>query len=247
MNIKVGADRHDGIMVVWSLAQTFYSTVRPYLPATRRCVYNGVVMGKRYPFIEDYLPGEFSGIQPAYKQPNVAAIREHVSAEDNVVIVGAGQGVTTVVAARQAWKGSVYAYEPGSKWIELTERTVRLNAVDDRVTLIETTVGDIITSQGSDTSTAGKTNPEELPECDVLELDCEGAEIEIITGLRRLPEVIIVETHGFRGAPTEETIAAIEDRGYEVVERMPVEGGEKYASERDAYVLIASETHDGSH
>lgn len=247
MNIKVGVDRHGGIMVAWSLAQTFYSTVRPYLPATKRCVYNGVVMGKRYPFIEDYLPGEFSGIQPTYKRPNVAAIREHVSAEDTVVIVGAGQGVTTVIAARQAWKGSVYAYEPGSKWIELTERAVRLNDVDDRVKLIETAVGDVITSQGADTSATGKTDPEELPECDVLELDCEGSEIEIITGLRKLPEVIIVETHGFCGAPTEETIATLEDRDYEVVERMPVEKGERYASERDAYVLIASKTHDGSH
>lgn len=229
-------------MVAWSLAQTFYSTVRPCLPATRRCVYNGVVMGKRYPFIEDYLPGEFSGIQPAYKQPNVAAIREHVGAEDTVVIVGAGQGVTTVVAARQAWNGSVYAYEPGSKWIELTEGAVRLNAVDDRVTLIETAVGNIITSQGSDTSAAGRTDPEELPECDVLELDCEGAEIEIITGLKKLPEVIIVETHGFRGAPTEDTVTALEDRGYGVTERMAVERGEKYSHKRDAYVLIASKS-----
>lgn len=227
-------------MDAWSIAQTFYATVRPYLPATRRCVYNGVVMRKRYPFIEDYLPGEFSGIQPTYKQPNVAAIREHVSAEDTVVIVGAGQGVTTVVAARQAWRGDVYAYEPGSKWVELTEGAVRLNAVDDRVTLIETAVGDIITSQGSDTSAAGKTGPEELPECDVLELDCEGAETEIIAGLRTLPNVIIVETHGFRGAPTEETVATLEDRGYEITERMAVERGEKYAEDRDAYVLIAS-------
>lgn len=199
-------------------------------------------MRKRYPFIEDYLPGEFSGIQPAYKQPNVAAIREHVGAEDTVVIVGAGQGVTTVVAARQAWRGSVYAYEPGLKWVELTEGAVRLNAVDDRVTLIDTSVGDIITSQGSDTSAASKTDPEELPECDVIELDCEGSEIEIIAGLSTLPDVIIVETHGFRGAPTEDTVATLEDRGYEVTDRMAVERGEKYASDRDAYVLIASKT-----
>ena len=220
----------------------FYSTVRPYLPATKRCVYNGVVMDKKYPLIEDYLPGEFSGLHPTYKQPNVAAIREYVSAEDTVVIVGAGQGVTTVVAARQAWKGTVYAYEPGSKWIELTDGAIQLNAVEDRVTVVETSVGDVITSHGSDTSVAGNTDPEELPECDVMELDCEGTETEIISDLETLPDVIIVETHGFRGVPTESTVETLEDRGYEVAERMPVERGEKYANEHDAYVLIATKS-----
>jgi hypothetical protein len=229
-----------------STIQAFYSVMRPYIPGTKRCVYNGVVMDKEYPFIEDHLPGEFSGLHPTYKRPNVAAIRQYVSPSDTVVVVGAGQGVTTVVAARQAWRGTVHAYEPGSEWIELTKGTVRLNAVEDRVTLVETSVGDVVTSQGSDTSAADERDPGELPECDVMELDCEGAETEIISDLGTLPHVIVVETHGFRGAPTGATVTALEDHGYGIAERMPVERGEKYANEHDAYVLVATRS-DESH
>jgi hypothetical protein len=37
--------------------------------------------------------------------------------------------------------------------------------------------------------------PSELPPCNVLELDCEGAEVEILREMNIQPRVILVETH----------------------------------------------------
>jgi hypothetical protein len=45
-------------------------------------------------------------------------------------------------------------------------------------------------------------SPAELPECDILELDGEGAESLILRNMTIRPRVIAVETHGVYGAPT---------------------------------------------
>ena len=60
------------------------------------------------------------------------------------------------------------------------------------------------------------TDPEGLPECDLLELDCEGAEVEILTRMKIQPRTILVETHGAQGAPTALSRRVLEDRGYDV-------------------------------
>jgi hypothetical protein len=59
-------------------------------------------------------------------------------------------------------------------------------------------------------------HPSELPSCDILELDCEGAEIGILRDMTIQPRVIAVETHGFLGAPTSAARELLEARGYHV-------------------------------
>jgi hypothetical protein len=58
--------------------------------------------------------------------------------------------------------------------------------------------------------------PSELPECDVLELDCEGAEIMILRNMRLRPRVIAVETHGVNGAPSKLVTEILEQLDYAV-------------------------------
>jgi hypothetical protein len=53
----------------------------------------------------------------------------------------------------------------------------------------------------------------------VLQLDCEGAEAEILRGLTTQPSIILVETHGLFGAPTESVASLLEERGYVVSDR----------------------------
>lgn len=58
--------------------------------------------------------------------------------------------------------------------------------------------------------------PSQLPPCDLLELDCEGVEVEILRGMIIQPRVILVETHGMYGAPADLIASLLEQRGYAV-------------------------------
>jgi hypothetical protein len=61
----------------------------------------------------------------------------------------------------------------------------------------------------------------QLPSCDVLQLDCEGAEVEIPREMTIQPRVILVETHGIFGAPTNLGASVLEKRSYVVSDRGP--------------------------
>ena len=58
--------------------------------------------------------------------------------------------------------------------------------------------------------------PAEIPDCDVLEMDCEGAETSILSEMSIRPRVILVETHGCLGAPTSDVRDLLITIGYEV-------------------------------
>lgn len=66
--------------------------------------------------------------------------------------------------------------------------------------------------------------PSAIPECDVLELDCEGAELDILRTLDGDPRVIIVEIHPRVGCPAPEVEAAFAEMGYAIIERGPPGG-----------------------
>jgi hypothetical protein len=80
--------------------------------------------------------------------------------------------------------------------------------------------------------------PCQLPACDVLELDCEGAEVEILRGMIIQPRVILVETHGLFGAPTDLVASLLETRGYVVSDRgLAEQSHAEYCAKHDIRVL----------
>jgi hypothetical protein len=82
--------------------------------------------------------------------------------------------------------------------------------------------------------------PDEIPACDVLELDCEGAEVEVLTSLRITPRAILVETHGMLGAPTERVRGILTASGYEIVEEVIAETMlAEFCAANDVRVLVA--------
>jgi hypothetical protein len=84
--------------------------------------------------------------------------------------------------------------------------------------------------------------PSELPPCNVLELDCEGAEVEILRELTIQPRVILVETHGLFGAPTDLVASLLKKRGYIVSDRGLAEPREgDYCTKNDIRVLLGIE------
>ena len=61
-------------------------------------------------------------------------------------------------------------------------------------------------------------SPRELPDCDVLNMDCEGAELPILEHMTVRPRVILVETHSQFGSPKQKILELLDNKGYDVVD-----------------------------
>lgn len=134
--------------------------------------------------------------------------------------------------------GYVTVYEASRERLPDLHTALRLNGVDDRVEAIQGVVGTEVKVYGEKT---GRCVPSsDLPDCNVLELDCEGAEVKILEEMNIYPRTILVETHGFRGAPTTTVEGLLRRRGYEVENLGVAEPRLRSACEdRDIYVLAA--------
>lgn len=177
----------------------------------------------------------------SYEFGIVEALRTHLRKGDDVVIIGGGWGVSTTVAALEVGSvGSVLTYEASPKQAERVQETTKLNEVDDRVTVENSVVSHTVSIYGSETSSR-IISPENIPECDVLELDCEGAEKEILCNLEIRPRVIIVETHGVFDSPTMKITNQLKEMGYAIESTQLAESGEmeEMCRERDVKVVVA--------
>jgi len=158
-------------------------------------------------------------VHPDTEKELVASVRAHVRSGEDVVVVGGGYGVSTVWNARKVGDdGSVVAFEPGADAVETVRQTIEMNGVDHVADVEWAAVGPEVSVRGT-TAGADAVPPEDVPDCDVLEMDCDGAEIDILDGLTIEPRLIIVETHGVFGTPEDAVREKLAARGYEVIER----------------------------
>jgi len=156
---------------------------------------------------------------PFYERPLIRGMEGIVEDGDVVAIVGGGRGVTTVKAAKNVGEnGRVIVYECGEETLQILTNTVRLNGVEDRVEIHHAYVGAPETIS-DESKTVSVVSVDEIPEIDVLELDCEGSELSVLTQLRESdvrPRGITVETHGRLGVPRKDVRELLEAMNYEV-------------------------------
>lgn len=177
---------------------------------------------------------------PSYEDRLIQNIREHAKSGDQAVIVGGGWGVSTVAAARRVGNhGSVITFEGSENAVKTVEETVRLNNVSDYVTIHHAIVSRAHSLRGEKGS-APVVSPDELPDCDILILDCEGAETEILGEMDIHPRVLVVETHGMLGATEQMVREKINWKKYRLVDRgVAEERQRKFCEENGIYVLTA--------
>jgi len=164
--------------------------------------------------------------------PAVAGIRNYVPAGDDVLVVGGGLGVSSVVAARRVGdEGSVTTYEGSEHRCRICRETARLNGVGDRVTVRHGVVG----GEGEVFGDASEpTVPvSDLPPVDTIVADCEGAELGLLAEYPHDPDRIVVETHGCFGSPTSEVESLLRSKGYEIAENDPED------ADQDVRILVA--------
>lgn len=191
------------------------SQLRSILPR-QTVLYNGIPV-RAGRLGDSLIPWQNTDI-PAYESALLRGIRNYTQKEDTVVIVGGGWGVSSVIAATQVGtRGEVITFEGAAPAARNVRETLRLNNISDTVSVEQAVVGEGISLRG-DGDGAEMIEPEELPDCDVLVLDCEGAEMSILDCIEIQPRVVIVETHGVYNAPKAEVKHLLESRGYEITD-----------------------------
>ena len=145
---------------------------------------------------------------------------------DHVVIIGGGDGVTAVAAAKRVGRnGSVQVYEGGDRAVEQLKVLCLKEGVSLICTLHHAVVGPHIDVYGGDFASAAHVAPDEIPACDVLELDCEGSEVEILRSFEIRPRVIIVEIHPFLFSEEPDWVTnRLNELGYQIVYRSGHDG-----------------------
>jgi hypothetical protein len=239
--------RADGVsgLARRSIAYAYRRGVRPHLP-NEPVYYAGIPIchdrkwGDRLVPIT-WVPDDAPVDEPGYEAMLVAGLNETVRLGDSVVVIGAGLGVTTVVAALRAGpSGTVQSFEGSKQYVGLVQQTIARNKVTN-VSIHHAVVAKLIATLDGDVGNdlGPVLPPSQLPTCNVLQMDCEGAEVEILREMTIQPRVIVVETHGLYGAPTELVASLLEKRGYVVYDRGVAEPRmAEYHTKHDVRVLL---------
>jgi hypothetical protein len=180
--------------------EIYRERIRPHQPIRRYTVWNGVKMSPKRSAVRKFdllLPSSLRDEDYAKSENGeVAFHKEYTRSGDNVNIIGGGRGVTTVHAAWMVEPdGRVTVFEGSAEMVDIVKDTVRINGVSDLCNIRHSLVG-----PGLNVYTSGKLDveaihPGELPECDVLEMDCEGAELDLLREMVLRPDVLIIEVH----------------------------------------------------
>lgn len=190
---------------LYSAVQSLYNhTIRPYLPRDWATLNEVEAPATRIL--------DFGGDNPEYEKALICALTDVVEPGDDVVIVGGGLGVTAVRAFRAG--ATVTVFEAGDVRVGLARRTVAREGAEPKIDVQHAIVGDAVAVEGE--TSASVVSPSSLPSADVLELDCEGAELEILEGLNQRPRAIVVETHENLGAPPEAVENQLMELGYTI-------------------------------
>ena len=206
--------------------------IRPRLPA-REVYYNGLPVPAGRLFDSVARPWVGPKNRPNYEAELVDALERHVTEGDTVTVVGGGWGVTAVTAAKETGaSGSVTVYEGAKRSVDRVSIVIERNDVSDWVNVEHAVVaqGDHLYGPAGD---ADRISPTDLPTCDVLELDCEGAELDILRRMKIRPRVIAVETHRHLGVPVEEVEQILNNRSYDIRSRNPLN------ADNGVYVIVA--------
>lgn len=223
--------------------------VRPLVPVRGWARYNGVTVAVRTRWTDRFVPEDWSRARdrPLYESALIDGLRRQVAPGDRVVVVGGGWGATAVVAAQQAGAGGhVTVFEGAGVSAERTRWAARRAGVtvDVRHALVATP-DHVVAPERLSGPDGGAARVAEIPPCDVLEMDCEGAELGLLRALAgrapdALPRVILVETHGAWGSATADVRAALGALGYTVLSQHPADATLRaYCAEHDIHVLEA--------
>lgn len=203
--------------------------------------YNGVNV-PAYRVSDVIMPENNPYLRPSYEAAICRQLRQLDLTGAEVCILGAGWGVTSVVAAHQTGPdGRVISYEASSTYVSRARKTAALNDCEDRITVRHGCVGPAINIYGEETD-APDVTVEELPASACYAIDIEGAELAALDDLTYRPEHLLVESHGLYGSPTDAVKNKLLEMGYSITSCEVAESEpdiKEQCVENDVYVVAA--------
>lgn len=181
-----------------------------HIPSRKIAMFNGIAVrgASLYSKIDLY---------PEHEAELISAIRNYIQSGENVLVIGGGTGASTVAVAHQVGiKGTVITYEGNKNSVSVVNDTINLNKVEDRVSVKHVIVEKPIHLMGF-VGKAPTLLAKDFPACDVLVMDCEGAELPILQNLIIKPRLIIVETHPMFNSPEEKIIELLNNLNYDII------------------------------
>jgi len=202
------------------LGRKYILHVRPRLPGGEFDTWKDeVIIGSdkhRYYMTDRWLPHDYPLEYPDKDFPPVVAIKSAVNEGDKVIVIGGGNGLTPAVAAKLSGQGGrVLIFEGAKQQVEVVGRTMTLNNLSDITEVRHALVGPPIALYGAPVD-AEKFDIGELPECDVIEMNVEGAELEILRNLKVRPRVMIIGIHTRYGVSEADVLSELERMDYTV-------------------------------
>ena len=192
-------------------------------------------------------PFHIGNTDSRYEDSLIEAIDQNVRKGDKVVVIGGGYGVTSVKIGKKIGpSGNLVIFEASRDMVEKIVSTMRINNIQCNYNVNESIVEKNISVRGNkERNEINRVKASSLPECDVVEMDCEGAEIEILKNMEIRPRNILVESHGMYGASTDKVISKLNDIGYEVMSVNPADGRDHgFCVENDIKVVSSRRVHD---
>jgi len=206
--------REGGLLILANrvLGKIYRTRLRRLMPQVGHFNFNGVAVPDRRLF-DGLTPNKWwgSGNKPNYEHTEVEGVKQYVGENDDVVVIGGGFGVTAVHAANNT-SGTVTVVEADQGRYQNLTRTFEANGVSERIQSLFGYLGDLHIDL--DDSNIPMIAYQDIPKADVWDMDCEGAEIEILQNLPYMPSTILVETHNNHNLVFE----ILNDLGYEVLE-----------------------------
>lgn len=167
---------------------------------------------------------------PNFEEGLVSLHREATQLGDDVLIIAGGYGVSTYHAYKSVGeKGSIIAYEASEERLEIFSDVVDRLDISDQVDVRYSIVGSNDGVVGA--TSAPIVSATDLPDCDVLELDCEGGEYGILTELDIRPREIYVELHPHKVEESHLVEETLIKMGYNIKRYLGHEGKELNKSE----------------
>lgn len=147
--------------------------------------------------------------------------------DDIILAVGVGSGISLIHnATKNRIVGSYIGIEASREQIERAFENANLNGIDSTMyELIEGFVGNPDNVYGKLTQHSSRFIDINQMNFSVLELDCEGSEVEIIRDLTVKPRNIIVELHPmYRSIDIDEFLDSMRIKGYKLYKAYTVNG-----------------------
>jgi hypothetical protein len=224
--------REEGIgTLIRKIPPYVYQQIWPYIPEKGNVYKNSIKSSQKRKVTDGLLPSYLTQYIPSdnsdYEEQYVDSIRRYITEGQNVVLVGGGEGISTVATAEQVQSGGkVDVFEGGGEEAKKTKETVDINSVGGIVTVHHAIVSNDYSLRSS-ADGAEIVSPSELPECDTLAIDADGAEIPILEQVSIRPDKLIIEHHAVPDGDEliveyqpDKIRSLIQGLGYEVVEEL---------------------------